>query len=169
MMETIIRPYQLTDIEACRALWAELTQAHRDLYEDQTIGGENPGAGFDRHLANPQLVALWVAEAGGQVVGLTSLLVQGKEAEIEPLVVAAGHRAHGIGRRLLDQAMSEARARGIRFLSVRPVARNAAAIALFVEAGFRLLGQIDLFQELDASSERRWVDGVTLHGHRLRY
>ena len=24
MMETIIRPYQLTDIEACRALWAEL-------------------------------------------------------------------------------------------------------------------------------------------------
>ena len=168
-METIIRPYQPTDTEACRALWAELTQAHRDLYEDQTIGGENPGAGFDRHLANPQLAALWVAEAGGQVVGLTGLLVCEEEAEVEPLIVAARLRARGIGRRLLDQAVSEARARGIRFLSVRPVARNAAAIALFVKAGFRLLGQIDLFQEMDASSERRWVDGVTIHGHRLRY
>jgi len=132
-METIIRPYQPTDIEACRALWAELTQAHRDLYEDQTIGGENPDAGFDRHLANPQLAALWVAEAGGQVVGVTGLLVQGKEAEIEPLVVAAGHRAHGIGRRLLDQAMSEARAgdslperapRGAQRCGHRPVRRG---------------------------------------------
>ena len=168
-MEAIIRPYHPTDIGACRALWAELTQAHRDLYEDQTIGGEAPGAWFDRHLSDPRLAGLWVAEVEGQVVGMVGLLIEGEEGEIEPLVVAKGHRHQGIGSQLLNHAVREARKPGLRFLSVRPVARNAAAIALFVEAGFRLLGRIELFQEMDPSSGRSWIEGVTIHGHRLRY
>jgi hypothetical protein len=50
-MEYNVRPYRDDDREACRELWRELTQTHRDLYEDQSIGGEGDlGEYFDEHL-----------------------------------------------------------------------------------------------------------------------
>jgi GNAT superfamily N-acetyltransferase len=110
-----------------------------------------------------------VAEREGQVLGMVGLLAEGEEAEVEPLVVARAERGQGIGRALLAAAVAAARERGARFLSVCPVARNAAAIGLFYEAGFRLLGQVELFQDLDPSSPRRWVDGVTIQGRRLGF
>jgi len=38
----MIRKYQPDDREQCRALWRELTEWHREIYEDTTIGGEHP-------------------------------------------------------------------------------------------------------------------------------
>ena len=54
-----IRTYQPRDLEACRSLWTELTQVHRDLYEDPTFGGDDPGLGFDEHLAVAE--GVWAA------------------------------------------------------------------------------------------------------------
>ncbi len=39
-----VRAYQREDYEACRELWRELTERHRDIYGDPTIGGAIPGA-----------------------------------------------------------------------------------------------------------------------------
>lgn len=36
------------------------------------------------------------------------------------------------------------------------------------QAGFRLLGQVELFAELPAS-DRIWEEGATLRGHPFRY
>ncbi|MBI4300887.1 MAG: hypothetical protein HY677_07095, partial [Chloroflexi bacterium] len=41
-METTIREYRTADFEACRSLWGELTRHHREIYEDPTIGGDDP-------------------------------------------------------------------------------------------------------------------------------
>lgn len=46
-----IRKYQETDREHCRALWRELAEWHREIYQDPTIGGEHPEDYFDKHLA----------------------------------------------------------------------------------------------------------------------
>jgi len=167
--EILVRPYRPTDFEACRALWAELTQRHRDVYDDPTIGGDAPGRGFDQYLARPDLVGTWVAEVEGRVAGLAGLLGEGEEAEVEPVVVAAQRRSQGIGRLLVERVVEEARVRGVRFLGVRPVARNVEAVSFFVENGFTLLGYVDLFQDLAPGWEREWKDGVTIHGHVLRY
>jgi len=105
----------------------------------------------------------WVAEEAGFVVGLTGLLVDGEEAEIEPVVVRAGHRDRGIGRRLIDHAIAEARRRELRSVSIRPVARNALAIGRFHEAGFRLLGHLEMFMPLEPS-EQEWTPGIAIHG-----
>ena len=43
MRDWFIRTYESEDRDACRLLWAELTQHHRELYADPTIGGEQPG------------------------------------------------------------------------------------------------------------------------------
>ena len=107
-----IRRYRPSDLEACRDLWRELTQRHRDIYGDPSIGGIDPGRAFDEHLANPRLAGVWVAEDDGQVVGFCALLTKAEEAEAEPIVVRSSYRSQGVGRRLLECVIDEAKRRG---------------------------------------------------------
>jgi len=90
-----IRGYRPDDLGACRALWAELTEHHRRIYGDPTIGGDNPGAYFDTYLATPERVDSWVAVIDGAVVGLTGLFDHGDSGEIEPVVVTEARRGRG--------------------------------------------------------------------------
>jgi len=50
-MPAAIRAYALADLDACRRLWQVLTERHRLIYEDPTIGGDDAGLYFDTHLA----------------------------------------------------------------------------------------------------------------------
>jgi GNAT superfamily N-acetyltransferase len=168
MSSVTVRPYHPSDLDRCRMLWTELTQHHRDIYNDPSIGGDNPGLYFDAHLARVGPERIWVAE-GDQVIGLTGLIVDGQEAEVEPLVVAATHRGQGIGRALLDRMIEEARKLGVRYLSVRPVARNVGAISFFFDAGFRTLGHLEQFMDLGTPAPGTWKSGVDLFGHTFQY
>jgi GNAT superfamily N-acetyltransferase len=162
--EVTVREYAEGDYGAGRSLWAELTEYHRSIYGDPTIGGEDPGAGFDDYLATPQRVGSWVAESHGQVVGLTGLFDRGASGEVEPVVVAEAARGGGIGRLLISRVVDEARARGYEYLAIRPVARNVAAVRRFHAAGFRTLGgHIDLTMDL-AARRHDWLSGASLHG-----
>src|ERR1700749_5014812 len=95
--EIIVRDYAESDYGACRSLWAELTEYHRGIYGDPTIGGDDPGAGFDDYLAGPRRVGSWVAESAGRVIGLTGRFDRGTSGEVEPVVVAEAARGRGIG------------------------------------------------------------------------
>jgi GNAT superfamily N-acetyltransferase len=64
--------------------------------------------------------------------------------EVEPVVVARGHRRQGVAYALLSRAIDEARRRNWRRLMIRPVARNAAAIRTFHAIGFTSLGLLEL-------------------------
>lgn len=110
-----------------------------------------------------------MAEDDGQVVGLCGLLVDAEEAEAEPIVVRSSYRSRGVGRRLLERVIDEAKRRGVRFLRVRPVARNVEAISFFYDAGFRSVGQIELLMELPGRARLRWKRGIDIHGHEFEY
>jgi N-acetylglutamate synthase-like GNAT family acetyltransferase len=165
----MIRPYSAADLEPCRALWEELTQHHREIYDDPTIGGDTPGLYFDQHLARVGPERLWVSEFAGEVVGLTGLIVEGKQAEVEPLVVASRLRSSGIGQALVDRAVEEARKLGVRYLSVKPVARNIEAISFYYNAGFQTLGEIEMFIDLKAGISEQWKPGPELFGLPFQY
>ena len=161
--DVIIRDFADGDYAACRSLWTELTEYHRRIYTDPSVGGDDPGSGFDDYLTMPQRAGLWVAELHGDTVGMTGLLDRGTNGEVEPVVVTEPARAQGIGRLLIDRAVQEARARGYEYLAIRPVARNVAAIQRFHAAGFRTLGgHVDLTMDL-APRRHDWVPGQTLH------
>jgi GNAT superfamily N-acetyltransferase len=168
-MKITIRKYQSSDINSCRDLWTELTQRHRDIYTDQTIGGDDPGMGFDLYITNETLRGPWVAEVDGHIVGFTGLLVEGEEADVEPVIVLSKYRNCGIGKTLVEHAVQEAKNYNIRFLSVKPVARNVEAISFFIDAGFHIIGHIDLFQDLSLNPKREWKTGITIHGNKLKY
>lgn len=167
-----IRSLAPDDHGACRALWAALTAHHRRLYDDPTIGGDDPGAGFEAWQRRPDRVAAWVAEREGEVVGMAGLLVPqgGDEGEVEPVVVRPDRRGEGVGAALVAQAVDEARRRGLRFANVRPVGRNRRAIRFFAGCGFDLLGRVELSMALDEELEAGFgnADVVELDGRRLR-
>lgn len=165
----VVREYAPADYSACRELWAELTEHHRRIYEDSSIGGDDPGGAFDDYLAVPHRVTSWVADLDGRVVGLTGLLDHGASGEVEPVVVADRLRSRGVGRLLIERVVTEAVARGYEYLAVRPVARNVSAIERFYDAGFRTLGgHVDLTMDL-AGRRHRWLEGARLHGLDFRY
>jgi len=144
--DVTIRPFEEQDASACRALWAELTRWHRALYEDTSIGGDDPGSGFDGY---PEQARLWVAERSGSVVGLVGLQIRGRQAEIEPVVVSFDARGQRIGRSLVETAVEAARAEGVRQVKASPVARNALALRFFHRLGFDTLGHIDVLLDLE--------------------
>ncbi|MDX1648993.1 MAG: GNAT family N-acetyltransferase, partial [Myxococcota bacterium] len=156
--------------DACRALWVALTEHHRRLYRDPTIGGETPGAGFDAWWTGRDRVAAWVAERGGEVVGMTGLLVPpgGDEGEVEPVVVRPDHRGAGVGTRLVAHAVAEARRRGLRFANVRPVGRNREAIRFFADRGFDVLGRVELSMPLGEEGGGGFDETIDVEGTRLR-
>ncbi len=155
------RKYQPADREQCRALWRELTEWHREIYEDPTIGGAHPEDYFDKHLAKVGPNRLWVAVYDSRVVGLVGLIVKGNESEIEPLIVSKDYRRKGIGKQLIETVVSEARNEGIRLLNIGPVARNVKAIKFLYKHGFRNLGYIQLFMDL---SNHTWKPGPEIFG-----
>jgi GNAT superfamily N-acetyltransferase len=73
---------------------------------------------WNRMMATDTLT-VYVAESAGEIVGYTCLTVVPNlindcrpTAFIEPVLVAAAHRRHGVGRRMLTRLLDDARAMG---------------------------------------------------------
>lgn len=158
-----IRPFEEQDASACRALWAELTRSHRALYDDASIGGDDPGSGFDAYLGEFAGARKWVAERGSTVIGFVGLIIRGKQGEIEPVVVSFDARGQGIGRSLVQTAVDAAWAEGVDQLKASPVARNSHAIDFFHSLGFTALGHVDLLMD-SRHPASYWQSGERLAG-----
>jgi GNAT superfamily N-acetyltransferase len=164
-----IRPYRPTDHSAGRSLWVELTEEQRELYDDPTIGGADPGAAFEEYLTRLDLSGVWVADDGDEgVVGLAGLVLNGRAGEVEPVVVSRPRRNEGIGKALLAHVAEEARKRGMLSLTIAPSSRNEAAIRCFHAAGYDVLSAVELSLDLGRAT-RDWQDGPTLQGLKFRY
>ncbi len=168
-MNIVIRDYRDCDSDACRSLWGELAQHHAKIYDDPSIAGDDPGRGFEPYMGNTERHGTWVAEVDGQVVACAGLIVYGQEAEVEPVIVSSTYRGRGIGTALVRHAVGEAKRLEVRFLTIRPVARNEGAFRLFVKLGFDVVGHIELMQDLSQTSDRTWKPGLAVHGAELRH
>jgi GNAT superfamily N-acetyltransferase len=163
-----VRNYRPADLAACRSLWVELTEWHRQIYDSPELGGADPGRKFDEHLERVGGERIWLATINGDVVGLVGVIQTEDEIELEPIVVSEPWRGRGIGRQLAEHVVGEARAAGIGQLLVRPVARNAAAIRFFHDLGFDALGQLELVLDFRPSADQLWRPGATIANRNLR-
>jgi GNAT superfamily N-acetyltransferase len=167
-MSVSIRAYRPTDHNVCRALWAELTEMQRDLYDDPDLGDGDPGVGFEDYLTRLNLSGMWVAEDSEDgVIGFVGLTLTGRAGEVYPVVVTRRRRSQGVGTALLSHVVDQARNRALRQLVVVPESRNVAAIRCLHGAGYDLLAAVRL--TLDLTGGTRDTDEIDVHGLRFRY
>jgi GNAT superfamily N-acetyltransferase len=168
----MIREYKPPDFQACCLLQNELALYHADIYDDPSIADSDPEKNFKEYLSREDRVGTWVAEIDRNILGFVGLIdTVGEEgtAEIEPVIISSSARGKGIGTKLIQHVIGEAKKKGVRFLTIRPVLRNEEAFHLYVELGFDHVGSIELFQDLKPELKRIWKPGINIHGKDLKY
>jgi ribosomal protein S18 acetylase RimI-like enzyme len=122
---------------------------------------ENPEAfssSYEELIRKPNLVAeyrrnfqenksyTYGAFKDGVLIGMVTLIPEGKEklkhkATIFAMYVTPGHRGNGIGKALLEAAISQAREiEGIKKINLGVVSINRRAKELYVKSGFNTYG-----------------------------
>jgi [ribosomal protein S18]-alanine N-acetyltransferase len=98
-------------------------------------------AGDLRRLAEAPHCYGIAARCGIELAGFILIGAAADESEILTLAVDQPWRGQGIGRALLDAAVTEAMRRGITAMLLEVGVLNAAGQALYARAGFQVVGR----------------------------
>ena len=80
----------------------------------------------------------WIAESGGERVGAVLVVKQSRSAaQLRLLIVEPAARGRGLGRRLVEECIAFARAKGYRRLALWTQSNLTAARAIYRRCGFR--------------------------------
>jgi len=121
-----IRPMRWWDVAAAAALEPQLFPA-----------APWTAAGFWSELAGvPRTRYYVVAEDGTGLVGYAGLFVVGPEADVQTVAVRADRQGAGLGRRLVQHLLDEARRRGCSRVMLEVREGNPAARHLYDRLGF---------------------------------
>ncbi|HEX2048808.1 MAG TPA: GNAT family N-acetyltransferase [Acidimicrobiales bacterium] len=80
----------------------------------------------------------FVADVGGQLVGMATYAVEGERAELAVLAVSDTHRRGGIGSALIEAVAAAATEAGVSDLWLVTTNDNLDALRLYQRRGFRL-------------------------------
>ena len=115
--------------------WILTTESWRSVAEERR---------YLRVVQRDRDAAVFVADDDGQVVGRLSLARDRHPASRHVadlgLMVASTYRRRGIGKKLLDEAVSWARSVGVRKLELHVFPWNAPALRLYSSFGFEREG-----------------------------
>jgi len=161
----LIRPYRPDDLPTLKAI---TVQAFDGVSIDQGIEHEfGPVNGHDwrwrkaRHLdddARREPSGIFVAEHEGQIVGYITTW-QDRDAgigHIPNLAIIAELRGHGLGRQLIEHALTHFRALGLSHAKIETLVQNEVGNHLYRALGFREVArQIHFVAELSAGDATR--------------
>jgi ribosomal protein S18 acetylase RimI-like enzyme len=149
-----IRDGRPADHEALAALWRLMDELHARLVPDyfrRPTPSTRTRANLERIVNSPDEVVR-VAELDGKVVGLCHLILYdtpplawvtpARRAHIDSLVVDAGARRRGIGRRLVEDGVSWARGRHADEVVLTVWAGNDEADRFYAALGFRPVNSV---------------------------
>lgn len=138
----------------------------------QTIAARDTYA-FDPKMSREEALAYWfradthtyVAENGGRIAGTYILranqLGPGSHVANAAFMVALDARGSGVGRRMAEHCLNEARRMGFRAMQFNfVVSTNAPAIHLWDQLGFKIVGTLpDAFHH----PEKGYVDVYVMY------
>ena len=94
----------------------------------------------------------FVAETDGEVVGYVTTWTDAEAGigHIPNVAVRAGHRGHGIGRRLIDHALDHFRRAGMTHVRIETLENNEVGHHLYTSMGFEeITRQVHFIMALD--------------------
>src|ERR671935_1615117 len=152
-----IRPARRDDDAALVAL--DQATWSPDVSPGPEPSGEQEFFGPDEDPANT-LVAVVDGSVAGYIklAPATRLESSRHVLMIRGLAVHPAHQGRGLGRKLIDAAVDEAKARSVRRLTLRVLAPNAGARALYEACGFEVEG----VQREEFFLNGRYVDDVLM-------
>jgi len=148
MSDVTIRPMRKSDLGPVGTLAAMLVRQHHAWDADRFLLVEPVDEGY-RWFFGTQLserdTVLLVAELEGEVVGYAYGAVEGRDwnmlldrhGTLSDVAVDARFRRRGIGRRLVEAAVTALEAKGAPRVVLYSATPNAEAQALFASLGFR--------------------------------
>jgi ribosomal protein S18 acetylase RimI-like enzyme len=127
-------------IEAATVVDDELVAAFAHLIPQLSSSSPAPDADQLGLLVNGADTVLFIARVDGTIVGSLTLafyrIPTGLKSWIEDVVVDDAARGHGVGRKLNEAALAEAKARGAKDVSLTSRPSRAAANRLYQRIGF---------------------------------
>ena len=129
-----IREFLAADEPAVREVWLETGMASPQRADTLATIERTIAAGG----------RLLVLEADGALVGTSWLTVDGRRTYLHHFGVRPSHQRRGLGRRLLEETLAVARVIGLQ-VKLEVHRDNAAAVALYRQAGFLRLGDYDIY------------------------
>lgn len=140
MTDLTVRRAGKPDLPAVLALYGELNSG-------RVVTLEQAEALLDRLTTAYPDYGLYVAEAGGAIVGTFCLIILDNIAHwgmpsalVESVVVASGHRGGGLGRAMMHEAFRLAQARGCYKLALSSNVDAKPAHVFYERLGFERYG-----------------------------
>ena len=127
-----------SDIPRLVELLGELFSHEREFSPDPDKQRE----ALEAILADRSRGRIFVAREGSEVVGMASLLYTvstaegGKAALFEDLIIDPKHRRKGIGSKLVNYVIQQARAEGVLRITLLTDLENDTALGLYRKLGF---------------------------------
>jgi len=128
---TGLRRMRWWDVEPVAALERELFP--HDAWSVEQLWGELA------HVPDTRWYAVHEDDVG--VDGYVGLYAVPPEGDVQTIAVAPRSQGRGLGRELLAALVAEARLRGCAQLFLEVLDGNAAALSLYVSAGFERMGR----------------------------
>ncbi len=135
-MSITYRQARLDDAPAVHRVWAEATN---ELNERHGFGGQPlrlaPPHPYFAFAVEKEPEGFWVAEDGDRVIGFAHSWVRGPLWFLAFLFVMPGYQGKGIGRHLLEQAITYGSHDRITSRALITFAYNPASISLYMRCG----------------------------------
>lgn len=127
-------------IEIATVVDDELVDAFAHLIPQLSSSSPPPSRELLRQLVDGDDTVVFIARVDGAIVGSLTLafyrIPTGMKAWIEDVVVDDAARGHGVGRKLNDAALDEARRHGAKNVSLTSRPSREAANRLYQRIGF---------------------------------
>ena len=161
------------DLSAFKSLRDEGLRLHPEAFDaDLDLEQSRPPEsyigrlGLSEPLGGTFLIGAWLGNDMVGMVGLErhSLPKLRHSAELSSMMVRPAHGGKGIGRRLIDECLAQARtAVGLELITLRVSTANRGAVQLYERAGFKACGVVPhAVRLLGPSGQVTYVDRLTM-------
>ncbi|HEX2081196.1 MAG TPA: GNAT family N-acetyltransferase [Longimicrobium sp.] len=150
---------------------AQAAAAMQHCFEGYLVPVRPTPEGWERRFRGEHLDpwASRIYERGGEPVAVLFITRRGWTSRVGGMAVAKDARGGGLGRRVMRDAVADARARGDRVLLLEVIEQNTTAVRLYKSLGFRMVrrlvgyrrdpqpveGDVDVLREIDPSEFAR--------------